>query len=63
MDTTGTNYNEAISALEQVIPILRNISDQRKKVLKVLKVDESKSWGDGILVWCNTVRTNPPVQL
>eukprot|EP00957_Ditylum_brightwellii_P003654 276623-Ditylum_brightwellii.AAC.1 len=26
-------------------------------------MDESKSWGYGILVWCNAVRTNPPVQL
>jgi hypothetical protein len=49
--------------LKEVIPNLNNISEQRKKVLKVLNTDESKSWGDGILVWCNTVRTNPPVQL
>eukprot|EP00957_Ditylum_brightwellii_P017296 1302982-Ditylum_brightwellii.AAC.1 len=41
-ETTGTNYDEAIAALKQ------------KNVLKVLKTDKSKSWGDGILVWCNT---------
>eukprot|EP00957_Ditylum_brightwellii_P069265 5258321-Ditylum_brightwellii.AAC.1 len=29
----------------------------------MLNTDESKSWDDGILVWCNAVRTNPPVQL
>jgi hypothetical protein len=62
-ETTGANYNEAISALKEVIPNLNNIAEQRKKVLKVLNADESKSWGDGILVWCNAVRTNPPVQL
>ena len=63
METTGTNYNEAISALDQVITNLSKISDQRKKILKVLKTDESKSWGDGILVRCNAVRTNPSEQL
>eukprot|EP00957_Ditylum_brightwellii_P127776 9744643-Ditylum_brightwellii.AAC.1 len=25
-------------------------------------MDESKSWGDGILVWCNTVGTKPSEQ-
>eukprot|EP00957_Ditylum_brightwellii_P085584 6510011-Ditylum_brightwellii.AAC.1 len=62
-ETTGANYNEAISALEQVIPNLSEISDQRKKVLKVLNTDESKLWDDRVLMWCNTVRTNPHVQL
>eukprot|EP00957_Ditylum_brightwellii_P193569 14740327-Ditylum_brightwellii.AAC.1 len=63
METAGTNNNEAILALEQVISNLSKIADQRNKVLKVLKTDESKSWGDGILEWCNAVRTNHPVQL
>ena len=63
METTGTNYNEAISALKKVIPNSSKIAEQRKKVLEVPKTDESKSWGDGILMWCNTVRTNPLVQL
>eukprot|EP00957_Ditylum_brightwellii_P190378 14492239-Ditylum_brightwellii.AAC.1 len=26
-------------------------------------MDELRSWGDGILVWCNVVRTNPPLKL
>eukprot|EP00957_Ditylum_brightwellii_P070306 5341300-Ditylum_brightwellii.AAC.1 len=26
-------------------------------------MDESKSWGDGLLVWCNAVRTKPSEQL
>eukprot|EP00957_Ditylum_brightwellii_P111446 8500485-Ditylum_brightwellii.AAC.1 len=26
-------------------------------------MDESKSWGDGILVWCNAARTKPSEQL
>eukprot|EP00957_Ditylum_brightwellii_P015402 1158864-Ditylum_brightwellii.AAC.1 len=25
-------------------------------------MDESRSWGDGILVWCNAVRTKPSEQ-
>jgi hypothetical protein len=62
-ETTGTNYNEAISALKEVIPNLSKIAEQRKKVLNVLKRDESKSWGDGILVRCNAVRTKPSEQL
>eukprot|EP00957_Ditylum_brightwellii_P172125 13104103-Ditylum_brightwellii.AAC.1 len=32
METTGANYNEAITALNQVIPKLSKISHQRKKV-------------------------------
>eukprot|EP00957_Ditylum_brightwellii_P131135 10001815-Ditylum_brightwellii.AAC.1 len=48
-ETAGTNYNEAITALEQVIPNSNNITEQRKKVLKVINMDESKSWGDGLL--------------
>eukprot|EP00957_Ditylum_brightwellii_P170554 12983030-Ditylum_brightwellii.AAC.1 len=63
IETTGTNYNEAKSALKGVIPHLSKIAEQRKKMLKVLNMDESKSWGYRILVWCNIVRTNPPVQL
>eukprot|EP00957_Ditylum_brightwellii_P112734 8594040-Ditylum_brightwellii.AAC.1 len=31
-ETTGTNYNDAISALKQVIPNLSKISDQKKKI-------------------------------
>eukprot|EP00957_Ditylum_brightwellii_P060929 4625524-Ditylum_brightwellii.AAC.1 len=46
-ETTGTNYNEAISALKEVITNLSNIAEQQKKVLEVLKTDESMSWGDG----------------
>eukprot|EP00957_Ditylum_brightwellii_P096886 7378799-Ditylum_brightwellii.AAC.1 len=26
-------------------------------------MDKSKSWGDGILVWCNAVRPKPSEQL
>jgi hypothetical protein len=63
METAGTHYNEAIPALREVIPNVSNIDAQRKKVLEALTTDESKSWGDGILVWCNAVRTNPTVQL
>eukprot|EP00957_Ditylum_brightwellii_P158317 12051051-Ditylum_brightwellii.AAC.2 len=62
-EASGTNYNEAIAALKQVMPNFNNISYQRKKVLEVIKRDESRSWGDGNLVWCNAVRTKPPVQL
>eukprot|EP00957_Ditylum_brightwellii_P163341 12437389-Ditylum_brightwellii.AAC.1 len=36
-ETTGTNYNEAISALKQVIPNLSKIAEQRKKILQLLK--------------------------
>eukprot|EP00957_Ditylum_brightwellii_P006461 489863-Ditylum_brightwellii.AAC.1 len=46
-ETTGPNYNEAISALKDMIPKLSKISEQRKNLLKVLKTDESKSWGNG----------------
>eukprot|EP00957_Ditylum_brightwellii_P063165 4794736-Ditylum_brightwellii.AAC.1 len=45
-ETTGTDYNEAISALNKVIPNLMSIAEQRKKELKVLTTDESNSWGD-----------------
>ena len=47
-ETTRTNYNDAISALKEVIPNLSKVAEQRKKVLEVLKMDVSKSWGDGI---------------
>eukprot|EP00957_Ditylum_brightwellii_P042058 3185799-Ditylum_brightwellii.AAC.1 len=40
METTGHNYNEAISALKEVIPNLSSIAEQRMKILKVLKTDE-----------------------
>ena len=49
--TIGTNYNEAIKALEVVIPLLGNISEQqRKKVLKLLNTDEEDEWSNGMLV-------------
>ena len=35
-ETSRTNYNEAISALKEVIQHLNNIAEQRKKALKVL---------------------------
>eukprot|EP00957_Ditylum_brightwellii_P132460 10101187-Ditylum_brightwellii.AAC.1 len=63
METPGTNYNEAISVLKEVILNLSKITEQRKKALEVLKTDQSKSWGDGILVWYNTVKTLPFEQL
>eukprot|EP00957_Ditylum_brightwellii_P180391 13741532-Ditylum_brightwellii.AAC.1 len=50
MEIIGTNYNKVISALKQVIPKLREISDQRKKVLELLK-------------WMNQVRPLPSEQL
>eukprot|EP00957_Ditylum_brightwellii_P127070 9687539-Ditylum_brightwellii.AAC.1 len=62
-ETTGTNYTEAISAVQEVIPNLSNIAEQRKKVFEMLKIDESKSWGDGIVVWCNAIRTKSSEQL
>eukprot|EP00957_Ditylum_brightwellii_P180879 13780213-Ditylum_brightwellii.AAC.1 len=57
---TGTNCYEAISALEKVIPNLSKISDQRKKVLELLKMDESKSWGDEI--WCGVIQCTSAVK-
>eukprot|EP00957_Ditylum_brightwellii_P198376 15116960-Ditylum_brightwellii.AAC.1 len=42
METTGTNYNEAITDLKQLIPKISKIPDQRKKVLELLKTDESR---------------------
>eukprot|EP00957_Ditylum_brightwellii_P197182 15022994-Ditylum_brightwellii.AAC.1 len=40
-ETTGTNYNEAIPVLKEVIPNVSSIAKQRKKILEVLKTDES----------------------
>eukprot|EP00957_Ditylum_brightwellii_P094266 7176881-Ditylum_brightwellii.AAC.1 len=62
-ETLEMNYNEAISAFKQVIPYLNKIVEQMEKVLKLLNTDESNTWDDGILVWCNIVRTKSPVQL
>eukprot|EP00957_Ditylum_brightwellii_P093006 7081172-Ditylum_brightwellii.AAC.2 len=42
-ETTGTNYYEAISAFKQVIPHLNKITEKRKKILNLLKTDESKA--------------------
>eukprot|EP00957_Ditylum_brightwellii_P109319 8339082-Ditylum_brightwellii.AAC.1 len=56
-ETTGTNYNEAIKAFNQVIQHLDNIAEQREKVLKMLKGEKSD------FVWYNIVRTQPFVHL
>eukprot|EP00957_Ditylum_brightwellii_P067514 5125627-Ditylum_brightwellii.AAC.1 len=40
METTGANYNEGISALNEVIPNFNNISYQWEKALEMLKMDE-----------------------
>eukprot|EP00957_Ditylum_brightwellii_P038462 2907046-Ditylum_brightwellii.AAC.1 len=45
-ETTGTNYNEVIKALNQVIMNLDKITEQREKVLKMLKCDKSEAWCD-----------------
>jgi len=58
-ETTGTNYNEAIKSFATVLPLIKNIDSQRKKVLNILKVDEKDAWGEGILIWCNCVITKP----
>eukprot|EP00957_Ditylum_brightwellii_P127191 9697959-Ditylum_brightwellii.AAC.1 len=49
-EKTGTIYNEAISAFEQVIPHLNKITEQRKKVLELLNVDKSNAYDDGLLI-------------
>eukprot|EP00957_Ditylum_brightwellii_P200957 15318159-Ditylum_brightwellii.AAC.1 len=41
-EITGTNYNEAILAFEQVILHLNKIAEQREIVLKLINTDESK---------------------
>eukprot|EP00957_Ditylum_brightwellii_P191430 14574472-Ditylum_brightwellii.AAC.1 len=43
METTETKYNEDIIALKQVILKLKEILYQRKKVLELLKMDESSA--------------------
>eukprot|EP00957_Ditylum_brightwellii_P129705 9894350-Ditylum_brightwellii.AAC.1 len=62
-ENIGTNHNDAILAFNQVITHLNKIVEQRENFLKLLNMDTSKAWGDGILMWCNIVRTKPPVQL
>eukprot|EP00957_Ditylum_brightwellii_P024256 1829530-Ditylum_brightwellii.AAC.1 len=48
-EIAGTNYNASIVAFKQIIPHLNKNAEQREKVFKFLKMDESKEWGDGIL--------------
>eukprot|EP00957_Ditylum_brightwellii_P210669 15365242-Ditylum_brightwellii.AAC.1 len=62
-ETRGTICNEVIFALKEVTSNLSNITEQREKVLKVLNMDASKSWGDEVLVWCNAVQTKPSEEL
>eukprot|EP00957_Ditylum_brightwellii_P071020 5396830-Ditylum_brightwellii.AAC.1 len=45
-ETTETNYNEAIKALEVVIPLSGNIPEKRNNVLKLLNSDEKDTWGN-----------------
>eukprot|EP00957_Ditylum_brightwellii_P196259 14953206-Ditylum_brightwellii.AAC.1 len=45
-EATGTNYNEAIKALEAVIPSLGNIPEQRKSILKLLNTNEKDAQDD-----------------
>eukprot|EP00957_Ditylum_brightwellii_P199308 15192132-Ditylum_brightwellii.AAC.1 len=58
---------ELVALLEQhgfVIAVDELLTgERREKVLKLLNNDKSKAWGDGMLMWCNAVRTKPPVQL
>ena len=57
-ETTGTNYNEALAALNLYSQHSDKALSRRAEVLKELNVDEENAWGKGILIYCNSVVTN-----
>eukprot|EP00957_Ditylum_brightwellii_P197521 15048524-Ditylum_brightwellii.AAC.1 len=55
-ETTRNNYNDTIKVLEEVIPLVGSIPEQRKKEMKLLNTGKEDTWDDGIVEWYNAVR-------